>query len=135
MDDWIYFKLQHKVHKEVELNGCIDLDTINDDEPDVEYQQNDGYWDRNPSQYCKINGEDFTFEFDQLKAFESMNWDIISEYLVNWGKIIISGKYDELGTDFIFKEEFDICNLYIAYDRDFENPKMYSSGETINSDL
>ena len=134
MDDYIYYKLQHKEYKEVELVGCIDLDTIDDDEPDVEYLQNDGLWGRYPSDYCKINGEDFTVEFDKLKETEHMEWGIIAQILADCGDIAMELVDD---SDITFKREFESCNLYVAYNRDFDHPKMYvlPLGEIVSSDL
>ena len=133
MSDYIYFKLQHKEHKEVELVGCIDLDTIDDAEPDVEYIDNQGLWNCSRPDYCKIDGIDYTTELDELKEVEAYEWDVISQILVDCGDIAM----EMPDSGITFKKEFENCNLYVAYNEDFDHPKMvvFPIREIRDSDL
>ena len=123
----MYYTLVYKENPDVELKGCIDLDTIDDDQPDVEYLQNDGTWNTHAPSYWKVNGEDLSFELDKVKALESQEWGIISQYLNDWDEIMSDGTWDDLGDDFVFCHEFSICNLYISYDYTFTHDKMLTT--------
>lgn len=126
MDDWIYFSLVHKENPEVELKCCIDLDTIDDDEPNVEYQQNDAYWDQNRPHYWKVDGQELVSELNELKLIESTEWDWISQALVD----VVGDSCDE-----VFIREFDKATLYMSYDRDFdsETAKKLPSGAIVEN--
>ena len=135
MDDYIYFKLVHKgTFEPVELVGCINLDTIDDAEPEVEYIDNQGLWNCGRPDYCKIDGIDYTTELEELKEVEAYEWDVISQILVDCGEIALDLVDD---SDITFKREFESCDLYVAYNRDFDHPKMYvlPLGEIVDSDL
>ena len=108
-EDWIYFKLQSKENKEVELIGCIDLTTINDDEPECEYMQNDGTWETHLPDYYTIDNCDCTYELEQLKEVLTYESSFINQYLVDCG---------EDGSDAVSSHEFENCTLVISYDRD-----------------
>lgn len=80
-ESWIYYKLQHKKYKKVELIGCINLETIDDDEPDVEWMQNDGTWGNHMPSCCKINNIDYTPILDELKETLSYESDVINQFI------------------------------------------------------
>ena len=126
MDDWIYYSIILKENPEVELKCCIDLDTIDDDEPDVEYLQNDGTWANASPSYWKIDGDDLTFEMETLKELEVYEWDWISQALVE----MVGDSLDE-----VFIREFDNATLYMSYDRDFcsETATKFPTGAIVKN--
>lgn len=126
MSNYIYYSLIHKKHPVVELLACIDLDTIEDDEPEVEYKQNDSYWDNNRPSYWKVDGVEYPLELDELKGLEVFEWDWISQALVD-----CEDSFDE-----VFIREFENATIYISYDRDFssETAKKLPSGAIVEND-
>lgn len=126
MTDYIYFSLIHKENPDVELKACIDLDTIDDDEPEIEYKQNDDYWDTHHPDYWKVDGIERTSELAELKELETYEWDWISQALVEWGDTL----------DEVFIREFEKATLYISYDRDFcsEIATQYLTGKIVKND-
>ena len=92
----IYYSLIHK-NSNVELKCCIDLDTIDDDEPTSEYQI--------------IVEDQESYELDELKELESEEWDWISQALCD---LVSDATSDE-----VFIREFDKATLYMSYDGDF----------------
>lgn len=109
--NYVYYSLILRENNDVELKGCIDLDTIDDDQPDSEYLQNDGTWNSQLPNYWKVDGKDLTTEMETLKEIEVYEWDWISQALVD----VVEESDDEL-----FIREFDKATLYMSYDRDFE---------------
>lgn len=121
MENWIYYTLQHKESKElVELKGCIDTLTIDDDEPSVEYMNGQGVWASHHPNYTftsesyYVDGVDKWVEFNELLEFEATEWDIISQ--------IIAECEDTVNG--VFKREFEKVNLYVSYDEDFSSEMM-----------
>lgn len=70
----------------VELEAYIDINTIDDDEPDVKYRllpyQAEYAWQmpRNPYKEGGDNWENY----EKIIKFEAENWDIISQHLYNF---------------------------------------------------
>lgn len=115
MDDWIYFKLVHKENKNVELIGCIDLCTIDDDEPDCEYMNNQGLWTQQRPDYWVVDGVNCYWEMESLKEVEVYEADMIPQYLVTASEIAM-----ETSSLRVFRKEFKDAFLYISYDPDFD---------------
>lgn len=109
--NYIYYTLISKENPEVELKGCIDIDTIEDDQPECDYLQNDGRWDSQVPKYWETHGEDQTHLLDSLREIEVYEWDWISQALVD---VVESD-------DEIFIREFDKAKLYMSYDGDFSS--------------
>ena len=126
MSNYIYYSLILKENSDVELLACIDMDTIDDDEPTVEYLQNNGTFNTHTPDYWKVDGVDLSFEMDKLKEIESYEWDWISQALVEW----------EDSTNGVFIREFKDATLYISYDEGFslETAETYPAGAIVKND-
>ena len=125
--NYAYYSLILRGNNDVELKGCIDLDTIDDDQPDSEYLQNDGTWNSQVPNYWKVDGKDLTPEMETLKEIEVYDWDWISQALVD----VVEESDDE-----VFIREFDKAKLYMSYDGDFssETAKKLPQGVIIEND-
>ena len=126
MSNYIYYVIRHNKATEVELKCCIDLDTIDDDEPDCEYVGNDGVWNTQRPMFCKIDGKSFDFELNQLCEVESMEWDVISQILAECEDTV----------DEVFKRDFGVASLYVSYDIGFSSKMMktYPLGRIVEND-
>lgn len=128
MAEYMFYSIRHNENRDVELKCCIDLDTIDDDEPTVEYLQNDGTWAQNAPNYWKTDGEDLTPLFDQLKEIESVQWGWFTQILADCGDILVEND--------IWIRDFDDARLYISYDENFgsEIATSYPLGEVVEND-
>lgn len=124
MANWMYYRLLHKENHDVELDCCIDLETIDDDEPDCEWMQNDGFWGNEMPDYCKIDGRDYYSELEKLKDINRIEWDFISQALVDW----------EDSRDEVFVREFKDAILLISYDNDFDEYYLSQKKSSIQID-
>lgn len=67
--------IYYALHKDnLKLVGCVDLQTIDNDEPAVKYLQENGDWSVQTPQ---------NELYEELKQIESNEWDIISQVLVD----------------------------------------------------
>lgn len=128
MTEYIFYSIRHNENRDVELKCCIDLDTIDDDEPTDEYLQNNGTWAQNAPTYWKTDGEDLTPLLDQLKAIESMQWGWITQALADCGGVLVEND--------TYIRDFENARLYISYDEDFgsEIATSYPLGRVIEND-
>ena len=92
MSEYVSFKLISSEDERIYLNGSVDIDTIDDDEPEFEFEQNDGLFSNHLPQYWKTFGENLTDDFNRF--IDSIDWDMFKQYL-----------YD-------CKDENTICNFY-----------------------
>lgn len=124
--NYAYYSLILGENNDVELKGCIDLDTIDDDQPNSEYLQNDGTWNSQIPNYWKVDGKDLTTELETLKEIEVYEWDWISQALVD----VVEESSDE-----VFIREFDKATIYMSYDGDFssETAKKLPTGAIVEN--
>lgn len=112
---WMYYKIKSEIEPMVELTSSVDMDTIDDDEVDGEYLQNDGQWGNQRPHYCKIDGVDYTPILDDLQEFESMEWGVIAQILVDC---------EDSPEDKVYKRPYNNVSLYVSYDADFSAETM-----------
>lgn len=128
MAEYMFYSIRHNENRDVELKCCIDLDTIDDDEPTVKYLQNDGNWLQTAPMYWKTDGEDLTPLLDQLKEIERMNWGWIAQILPDCGIVLVE--------DDSFIRDFDNARMYFSRDENFgsEIATSYPLGRVIEND-
>ena len=112
--NYVYYSLIHNENQNVELKCCIDLDTIDDDEPTSEYQ-------------IVVEDNEYSYELDELKELESEEWDWISQALCD----VVS----DAAPDEVFIREFDNATLYMSWDGDFcsETAKKLPIGKIVEN--
>ena len=78
-EKWVEFKLINSEDDRIYLKGNVDINTINDDEVEFEFEQNDGTYDTRIPHYWKTRGEDLTESFEIF--IHSIDWDMLKQYL------------------------------------------------------
>lgn len=79
MEKYVDFKLIKNEDERIYLNGSINIDTIDDDEPEFEFEQNDGTYSSRIPQYWKTRGDDLSDEFEIF--VQTIDWDMLKQYL------------------------------------------------------
>ena len=112
--EYAYYTLIHNENSNVELKCCIDMDTIDDDEPTCEYQ-------------ITVEDQKYSYELEELQELESEEWDWISQALC---ELVYDATSDE-----VFIREFDKGTLYMSWDGDFssETAKKYPTGKIVEN--
>lgn len=76
---WVSFKLINKEDHRVYIAGELDVDTVDDDEPEYTFEQNDGTFSSHLPTYWKTNSADLTDEFNEFS--QSLDWEMLNQYL------------------------------------------------------
>ena len=79
MSKYVSFKLISAKDERIYLNGSVNIETIDDDEAEFEYEQNDGLFSNHIPTYWKTFGEDLTDDFNRF--LESIDWDMFRQWL------------------------------------------------------
>ena len=82
MSKYVCFKLISAKDERIYLNGSVDIDTIDDDEPEFEYEQNEGTFESHIPTYWKTFGENLTDDFDRF--IDTIDWDMLKQYLCDF---------------------------------------------------
>lgn len=82
MEKYVGFKLISTKDERVYLNGSIDINPVDDDEPDYEFEQNDGTYSNHIPSYWKTFGENLTDDFDRF--IDTIDWDMLKQYLCDF---------------------------------------------------
>ena len=116
MSKYVEFKLINPEDERIYLKGNVDINTIDDDEPEFEYEQNDGTFDTHLPSYWKTRGEDLTDAFEVF--LNIIDWEMFNQYLwdfqddndtVNFqGNILIINEGNDKSTTIRVKESTKI---------------------------
>ena len=79
MEKYVDFKLIKNEDERIYLNGSINIDTIDDDEPEFEFEQNDGTYSSQIPPYWKTRGDDLSDEFEIF--VQTIDWNMLKQYL------------------------------------------------------
>ena len=79
MEKYVGFKLINSEDERIYLKGNVNIETIDDDEVEFEFEQNDGTYDTQIPHYWKTNGEDLTDAFTFF--VDTIDWDMFKQYL------------------------------------------------------
>ncbi len=79
MSKYVEFKLISTKDERIYLNGSIDINTVDDDEPEIEFEQNDGSYSHQIPRYWKTMGDDLSDEFQIF--VHSIDWSMLNQYL------------------------------------------------------
>lgn len=92
MAKYVEFKLVNSDDERIYLKGNVDIDTIDDDEPEFEFEQNDGTFSTHIPHYWKTYGDDLTDNFEVF--INTIDWEMLKQYLCD------------------FQDDNDILNFY-----------------------
>ena len=116
VEKWVSFKLINSDDERIYLDGSANINTIDDDEPEFEYEQNDGTYDSHIPNYWKTFGEDLTDVFEVF--VHTIDWEMLKQWLwdfqdenatVNfYGNILIINDGDDKSTTIRVKESTKI---------------------------
>ena len=76
---YVEFKLISSQDERIFLDGNVDIDTIDDDEPEFEYMQNNGTYDTHLPIYWKVDGDDLSDDFEVF--VHSIEWERLNQFL------------------------------------------------------
>ena len=76
---YVEFKLISSQDERIFLDGNVDIDTIDDDEPEFEYMQNNGTYDTHLPNYWKVDGDDLSDDFEVF--VHSIEWERLNQFL------------------------------------------------------
>lgn len=79
---YVEFKLINSEDERIYLKGNLNLETIDDDEPEWEFEQNNGMMENRVPQYWKTFNENLTDKFEIF--LESIDWDMFKQYLFDY---------------------------------------------------
>ena len=82
MDQYVEFNLISSKDKRIYLKGDVNIDTIQDDEPEFEYEQNDGTFSPHLPQYWKTSGNDLSDKFEIFLG--NIDWEMLNQYLYDF---------------------------------------------------
>ena len=113
MEKYVNFKLISNKDGRIYLGGCIDINTVDDDEPEYEFEQNDGTYNSQIPHYWKINGDDLSTEFEVF--VQTIDWEMLNQFLwdfhdedatVNfYGDLLIINKGSQKSTTIRVKQD------------------------------
>ena len=113
---YVEFKLISSYDERIFLDGSVDIDTIDDDEPEFEFEQNDGTFNTQIPHYWKTLGEDLSDEFQNF--IHTIDWEMLKQFLwdfqdenatVNfYGDILIVNEGNDKSTTIRVKESTKI---------------------------
>ena len=82
MAKYVSFKLISAKDERIYLKGTVNIDTIDDDEPEFEFEQNDGTYNSQLPYYWKTNGEDLSDAFGIFT--QTIDYEMLNQFLADF---------------------------------------------------